>query len=289
MPSGSLPSRAHASTLNSLFNPLHLGLLSLRLRLLTQRPTLDHERDDLIQHIRRRHGGQLGISIVRGRDLNDIRGDEIHALETSYDRPEFAGAPAAGLGGAGGGGEGGVEGVDVDGEVDGGVLGEAGFDGVDDAGGADGVDVAGFDAREAAVAVVGVVGQAGERGADAGVHVGVVGQQAFLARVVEVRAMVYCGLVRGRAAEDRGAPRVEVGVEVEYGDGAVDAVDGAEQGERDSVVAAERDQPWVRLAGLGEEAGGAGVGVGGAREEEVVAFFDLLDGVGVVVAGPGWS
>lgn len=100
------------------------------------------------------------------------------------------------------------------------VVADAFVDGGDDAGGADGVDVAGLDDLEAAVAVVVVVREAGERGADAGVDVGVVAQQAFLVRVVEVGAVVDGGLLGGAAAEDLGPPGVEVRVEVDDRDGA---------------------------------------------------------------------
>ena len=73
---------------------------------------------------------------------------------------------------------------------------------------ADGVDLAGLDDLEAAVSVVGVVAETGEGGADAGVDVAVVGEQAFGVRVVEVRAVVDGRLVGGRAAEDGRFPGV---------------------------------------------------------------------------------
>ena len=94
--------------------------------------------------------------------------------------------------------------------------------------------------------------------------------------------MVDGGLVGGGAAEDFRLPGVEVGVEVDDGDGAVGLVDAAQQGEGDAVVAAEGDEAGEGGAGFGET-GEAGVGVGFAREEGVVAGFDLLEGVGVVV------
>jgi len=79
---------------------------------------------------------------------------------------------------------------------------------LDDALGADGVDDARLDDLEAAVAVVVVVAEAGERGADADVDVGVVGEEAFFVRVVEVRAVVDGGLFAGGTAEDFRAPGV---------------------------------------------------------------------------------
>lgn len=76
---------------------------------------------------------------------------------------------------------------------------------------ANGVDFARLDDFKAAVAVIVVVGQAGQSRTDAGVDVGVVGQQAFGVRVVEVRAVVDGCLLGGGAAEDFGFPRVAVG------------------------------------------------------------------------------
>ena len=76
---------------------------------------------------------------------------------------------------------------------------------------ANGVDLAGLDDFEAAVAVVVVVGEAGQGGADAGVDVGVVGQEALGVRVVEVGAVVDGRLRRGGPAEDARFPCVAVG------------------------------------------------------------------------------
>lgn len=68
-------------------------------------------------------------------------------------------------------------------------------------------------------------------------------------RVIEIRSVVDGGLGGGRAPEDLGAPGVEVGVEVDYGDGAVGGGDGAEEGEGDGVVASEGDE--AREGGAG--------------------------------------
>lgn len=72
-------------------------------------------------------------------------------------------------------------------------------------------------------------------------------------------------------------------VEVDDADGAVGAVDAPEQGKSDGVVAAEGDDAGEGFALFG----GAllvGVGVGLPHEEGVVTFFDLSDGVRVVVS-----
>lgn len=148
-----------------------------------------------------------------------------------------------------------IQGVDIDAQIDG-LLGPDAFsDLLDDAMSADGVDGAGLDNLEAAVAVVFVVGGAGEGGADAGVDVAVVGEETFLAGVVEVRAVVDAGLFRGGSAEDFRPPCVavvglsnlvrhhamvtipgvwlrgkglQVAVEMDHADGPVCAVDAAQ-------------------------------------------------------------
>jgi hypothetical protein len=61
---------------------------------------------------------------------------------------------------------------------------------------------------EATVAVVLVVRGAGQGGADAGVDVGVVCEQAFLGRVEEVGAVIDASLFAGCAAKDFRTPSV---------------------------------------------------------------------------------
>jgi hypothetical protein len=261
----------------------HLDLLLIN-RLNGQWTSLDHDGHDLIQRIRSRHRSQLSIRIIRGSDLNEIRRDNVDALEPSEDRAQLAGRPAAGLGRAGGGSECGIQSVDVDGEVDGVLGADAFLDLLDDALGADGVDLASFDAREADVAVVFVVTQPGECCADAGVNIAVVGEQAFLGSPVEVGAVVDGGLLGRRATEDLGLPGVEVGVEMDDADGAVGAVDTAEKWESDCVVTAQGDEARQGAARLGHTGLGGGR-EGLASEESVVALFNLLQRVGVVVGG----
>lgn len=101
-----------------------------------------------------------------------------------------------------------IQRIDVDTQIHGLLRADPVSNLLDDALGADGVDDARLDDLEAAVAVVVVVAQAGEGGADADVDVGVVGEEALLVRVVEVRAVVDGRLLRGRAAEDFRPPCV---------------------------------------------------------------------------------
>ncbi len=218
-------------------SPFPTLLLLLLLPHHGQRPLLDHQSHHLKQDVRRRHRRQLGIRIVRRRHLDNVRAHEIHPLQPPDDRPQLPRAPPARLRRPRRGRERRIQGIDVDAQVDGVVRPDAIADRLDDARCADGVDVPRLDAAEATIAVVGVVAQPGQGGADPGVDVGVVGQQALLAGVVEVGAVVDGGLFTWGAAEHAGFPGVEVGVEVDYGDGAVGFVDGAEEGEGDGVVA----------------------------------------------------
>ena len=86
---------------------------------------------------------------------------------------------------------------------------------------ADLVNLARLDDFEATVAVVLIIGGTGKGRADAGVDVGVVFQKTFLRGMEEIGAVVDAGLFTGRAAKHFGLPGVQVGVEVDDGDGAV--------------------------------------------------------------------
>jgi hypothetical protein len=72
-------------------------------------------------------------------------------------------------------------------------------------------------------------------------------------------------------------------VEVDDRDGAVGTVDGPQQRQGYGVVASEGDDSGQGLAVL-RRAFLLGVGLGGTREDAVVPFFDLVEGIGVVVS-----
>ena len=136
---------------------------------------------------------------------------------------------------------------------------------------------------KSAISIVVIVTQPAQRRAYASVDVGIIGQQPLLMRVVEVRSMIDGCLLGRCAAENFGPPGVKVRVEVDDADGAVSASDGAEEWERDGVVATEGDDAWKSFAFLcGPNLFGVGHRI--AHEESIMAFFDLLDSVGVVVA-----
>ena len=69
--------------------------------------------------------------------------------------------------------------------------------------------------------------------------VAVVSEKAFLRGVVEIRAVVDGSDFGGGTAEDFRFPGVEVRVEVDDGDGAIRAIDGAKKGKSNSVITAE--------------------------------------------------
>lgn len=69
---------------------------------------------------------------------------------------------------------------------------------------------------------------------------------------------------------------------MDHAHGTVFSVYAAQKGQRDGVVAAEGDDARKSLAFL-REAGLFGIGERRAREDYVVTFLDLLEGVGIVI------
>lgn len=106
---------------------------------------------------------------------------------------------------------GGIQCIDIDTQIYG-LLAHSLPDLFDDTRRTDGVDFSGLDDFKPAIAVIVVVAQSGEGGTDAGVDVAVVGEEALGVGVVEVGAVVDCGLGGRGAAEDARTP----GVTVEY-------------------------------------------------------------------------
>lgn len=153
---------------------MRLELIVTSLVLDSQGAGLDHQSHDLIQHIGRRHRGQLSVRVVRRRNLNQVSSNELDALKTPDDGPQLSGAPASSFRCTSSRCVCWVESVDVDTEVDWVLVANTFVDSLDDALRADGVNLTGFDDLEADVAVVVVVGETGEGGTDTGVDGGVV-------------------------------------------------------------------------------------------------------------------
>jgi hypothetical protein len=114
-----------------------------------------------------------------------------------------------------------------------GPVADPGGDPLDQAGHADVLDLGGGHDLEAEFGVLGQVGVGVQRAADPGVHAAGPVQQALLGRPAERRA------VRVRGAEVR-VPGVQVRVEVDHGHRAVHRGHRAEHGQRNGVVAAQR-------------------------------------------------
>lgn len=175
-----------------------------------------------------------------------------------------------------------IKSVNVEGQVHG-ILGtDTVQDFLDDAVGANLVDLASFNNFEPAVPVILIVARPTQGGADAGVDVGVVAQQAFLGSMVEVRPVVDASHLGWRAAKDFRSPRVKVAVKVDDGHGSVRSVDGPQQGKRYRVVTSECNDTGQGLAALGRPLL-LGVRLRLAGENAVMALLDLVEGERIVV------
>lgn len=108
-----------------------------------------------------------------------------------------------------------VQRIDINAQVYG-LLAHSLPDLLDDTRRTDGVDFSGLDNLKPAIAVIVVVAQSGEGGTDAGVDVAVVGEEAFGVSVIEVSAVVDCGLGGRGAAEDARTPGVTVEIGCEW-------------------------------------------------------------------------
>ena len=172
--------------------------------------------------------------VVGGGDLHDVGAGQAQPVQPAQDELKLAGGEPARLRRAGARGVRRVEHVDVGAHVDRAVADPL-------ANPVDGVvhappgDVGGRHGGKAELPVVGQVTAGVEAAADADVSGAVQGEDALLHGPAERRA------VRVRRAEV-GVPGVEVRVEVDQRDGAVPGGGGAQQRQRDRVVAADRDQ-----------------------------------------------
>lgn len=208
----------------------------------TEHGILDHQGQNVDEQITRRNARHLRDSVIGGTDLDDIRTHQPDAFEP-LDKPlHFPGGPATALGGAGGRSDAGIKHVDVNAEVDGGVAHDA-ADFVDDACDADVVDLVGFDQGEAdVVAVDHVVVRTEQFGAQPAVHRRALGDAAFTGCVPEESPVRDGRLLRDNPRVPRvRVPGVEVRVEVDDGDGPVDLLEAAQDGEHDRVVASEAE------------------------------------------------
>lgn len=178
----------------------------------------------------------------------------------------------------------GVQGVDVDGQIDRLLCADSVSYFLDYTRHPNRINFPCLHNLKPAVSVVIVIAHPTQRCSDPSVYVRIIRQQSLSIRVVEIRAVVDGGLRRRGSAEDFGLPSIEVRIEVYDANGTVSFVDGAQEGERDGVVAAEGYDAGERLFVLGRPDLFCICGRC-PHEEAVMIIFDLLDCVGVVVAG----
>ena len=103
-----------------------------------------------------------------------------------------------------------IQGIDIDGQVHRSVCTHAFPDLLDNSIRTNLVYVSGFDNLEATVSVILIIRRTAESCSNPSVDVGIIGQQTFLAGVVEVCAVVDRGNLRWRAAENFGSPYKDV-------------------------------------------------------------------------------
>lgn len=92
------------------------GLLLL-LKHLAEGTLLDHDTHNLVKHVGRSHGRELGVGVVGGlmsadaprtttyRNFDNVSSHDVELLKAANDGAKLASGPSAGLGGTGGGGD----------------------------------------------------------------------------------------------------------------------------------------------------------------------------------------
>ena len=212
--------------------------------------------------------------VVRRRDLDEVRRDDVQAYQPPQDGQELAAGEPAGLGCTGPGRVRGVEHVDVDRDVDR-RVGKARSEFRDGVRDAPGLQVHRRHDREPEALVVHEVVPREQRAADPDVRGVVLEQQALLPRSAERRP------VRVGRAEVR-VPRIQVRVEVQERDRSVPALHHPEQRKRDRVVAADREE----VLGPGEDLLGPGFDLPD-RLHDVERVASDVSGVGHLLVGEG--
>src|SRR5690349_16949082 len=98
--------------------------------------------------------------------------------------------------------------------------------------------------------------------------------------------MVDSCLFRGRTAEYLWLPGVEMTVKMNDTNRAVGSVHAAEERKRDRVVATKGDYSWKSFAMLRDPLF-VRIGKRITHQQAVVTFFNLLEGIGIIIA-TGW-
>lgn len=211
---------------------------------------LDHQSQNIDKQITRRDASDLSNRVVWRAHFNDIGAHQPDALQAFNEALDFPGGPAAALGRAGRRGDAGIQHVDINAEVDGGVSDHTPYS-LDNTSDADIVDLVGLDESEADVVTVNdIVVRAEQLRAQPAVDGRPLGDAALARRVPEERAVGDGGLLRDDAGVPRvGVPGVEVGVQVDDGDWAIDLLQAAQDGEHDAVVASQAEDAGLRPRG----------------------------------------
>lgn len=95
--------------------------------------------------------------------------------------------------------------------------------------------------------------------------------------MIKIGTMINRRCFRWTSTENFWFPGIEMRIEVDDGDGAVGAVDGAEKGESNGVVPSQGDYPRERFAVF---SGAELLCIGGRRagKNRVVTFLNLMEG-----------
>jgi len=176
-----------------------------------------------------------------------------------------------------------IEGIDVNRQID--WFGSANtvFDLFNDAVHSNGVDFTGLHNLKATISIILIVAGPAQSCADTSVNVGIICKQAFLRCMVEVRPMVDASDLARGSSKDFWLPSIKMRVEVDHRDGTVSAVDGAEEGQGDCVVATKCNYSgeglpilcWTFLFGIGCWSTG---------QDRIVPLFNLVESPCVVIS-----
>src|SRR5215472_1135660 len=191
------------------------------------------EQTDVIPSDRRRGKRRDLGDVIRWRDLDDVHSREVEAREPMEDGPRLPGRQPAHFGRSGPRRKGGVESIDIESQI----------------GGADADDLANAPGDGSRPSLVHVLGSNDRHPlADGPIEDVAVqwGADADLDRVMRIDQPLFDGVVKRRAVapgEPKAfGPGIDVAVEMNEAERPLAARQGAQQRDRDRVVAAERDQ-----------------------------------------------
>jgi hypothetical protein len=261
------------------------GSSIFRRRATIAHPPLNHTRQHLKRNLRSSQRRHLPTPVECRRDFHHIRSHDIQPFNPPQNPDQLPRTPSARLRSTCPRRQTRINHIDVDAEVHRHVEANVLKDLARNSVRADVVNVVCRKADPALGVVVVIIAWAGQAGAQAGVDGFVVCDQGLVVCEPEHGAVREERLLRGVFRVDPGArvfgwvPGVEVGVEVDYCYGAVDAVEGSQGREGNAVVAAEGEEFRDVAVGVGGRLAGGGCGAVGKVCE---GFAHLAQGEGVV-------